>query len=303
MMPVIDTNKNREHQISVILPNVSEPKQKAVLDRVVGNGATIVRDPGSRLLAEFYDMLIRYFDTMELEPLNTFQDEIRSNSSANAAAEYLCVVFRDPARQDKIISGTYGSVQKGVLAIRFTVTEDDGEDGEHTYRGSGLSQAINRILVEEAKEYCRRKGVRLYGCYAECVDRSESFWNRWFTPPLTRLYASSVAGPSEIFYELPHIGKWSDDGLPIDPESPQFEHLQISHVDHQTEIPVDVVERLLMIVWREWYVKSPQYFRDRSAWTRHQHAVIEETLCAKILAPLRIHKTLQMLTRAQRDIQ
>ena len=64
---------------------------------------------------------------------------------------------------------------------------------------------------------------------------------------LSRVYLPGP-GPQwrEMHYELPHLGRWSPDGMAVDPEPrPLLEHLQLAFRDYRSSVPPIVVREVL----------------------------------------------------------
>jgi hypothetical protein len=254
----------------------------------------IVDHPNSPELAAYHALLKNSFSGGEVECLERLQQELAGNGKPGTAAHYLCLLLCEPEAGDRIASGAYASVQGGILALRFLVTDQ-------AYRGTGASQETIRLLLAEAQRWSVDRRQVLWACFGECVDASEAFFNRALG--MRRLYVPEPGNASlrEIHYELPHLGNWGSDGEPLDPESgPVREHLQIA-AGKAAQIPFAVLENILTSVWRAWYVHSEQEFDSRSAWERHYQRNFEGTLRGKILEPLRHQRKLLLLTRAERE--
>jgi hypothetical protein len=65
-------------------------------------------------------------------------------------------------------------------------------------------------------------------------------------------------------------------------------------------LPFSVLERILTTFWLEWYVRPESDFDSRAIWEKHYTRVIEETLHAWILEPLKSHTELVLLSREER---
>lgn len=254
----------------------------------------IIDDPNSLEFAAYYALLKNTFTGSEVEPFERLQQELAGNRCRGAAAHFLCLLLYKPEAGRSIASGAYASVQGGILALRFLVTDQ-------AYRGTGVSQETIDLLLAEAKRYTEGKGETFTACFGECVDTSEAFFNRALG--MRRVYIPDPGNASlrEIHYELPHLGNWGSDGEPLTPElRPVREHLQLCAGNDQ-EIPFPVIEDILTTVWRAWYVHSEQRFDSRPAWERHCRRNLGETLKKRILDPLRHQRVLFLLSRAERE--
>ena len=284
-----------ERTIALQPPVGTGPTDRATFERVVGRGPEVIDSPDGAALPEFYAMLARYFRPGEVEPLAQFRRELLGNHMPGRPARFFGVVLRDPAAGDGIISGMYGSVHHGVLALRFKITVPG-------YRGTGISQEVDRILFGVACGHAERQGQPLWSCFGECVERSESYLNR--TWRMRRLYVPGATPGSleEVYYQLPHLGDWTPDGNPANPEpTPIREHLQIAAAPYPEAIPMAELEAILVNVWQDWYVLPPDAFSSRAAWERHRDFVMLQTLEETILAPLRRHPAVKLFSRDERE--
>ncbi len=284
------TTARAELAVHLRLP-ASLPAQQLFF-RIASRPVEVVEGPGAAALAEFYRLLQRMFEPGELETFERFQEEIASNQRPGSTARYLCLLLRDPDSAGRIACAAYASVQAGVLAGRFLVTEEP-------YRQTGISQEMIRLLLVEAGRWSAARGQALWAWFGECVEASEQFFNRVLDR--RRLYAP--AGEKhlrEIHYELPHLGAWESDGRPLDPGPPRCEHLQLAVAGYGRQLPLAVLDTILTTVWQEWYVRSPGMFRDRQAWQRHRDTVLQETLRRRILGPLP-PGDLVLLSRQERE--
>lgn len=288
-------------ELSICVPVTGHFQKRHLYERVVAHGPEIVDREDSPSLDEYHKLLIETLRDDQVEPLDGLQQEISRNHDLHASARYICILLRDPEAGYRIASGVYGSVQDGVLAIRFVVTVSDEETQD--YRRTGISQEIYRLFVAEANRWSvSQRGQAIWACVGECVDESEAFFNRLLGK--RRIYVPGRDGSDlrEIHYELPHLGEWKSDGTPLDRRGqPVLEHLQVAVAGYQGSLPFSVLEKILTTFWREWYVRPESHFDSRAIWERHRTLVIEETLHARILEPLRSHAELMLLSREERE--
>lgn len=263
--------------------------------------STIVDDPRTTEFEAFYHLLRINLRPEEIGLFEVLQQELDRNRAVTCKSRFLCVLLYETGSIDDLISGTYASVQNGILAQRFTVTK-------RKWRGTGVSQLITKLLWEAALAESNAQGHVLRSCFAECVDRSERFVNDTFEPPMCRIYAPVGDELLEIHYELPHLGEWSAvSGEPIRPESPASIHLQLcdsNSRDTPRIITTQRVEEILRDVWGAWYLRTLDLFDSEVAWRRHVSIVFDETLERRILRPLRQHEHLRLITMQERvDLQ
>lgn len=278
--------------IRLMVPTDRERQQ--TYSRVISRPPEVVNRADSPALIEFYRLLERTFEPGELEPLERFQNEIASNAQGSSDAHYLCILLREPEAEGGIACGAYASVQDGVLAGRFVVTNEP-------YRATGISQEVIRLLMVEALQWSVSQGQAIWAWFGECVDASEAFFNRALGR--RRLYATlGERLLREIHYELPHLGVWGSDGNPIDLQrEPTREHLQLAAAGCTDQMPLAILEKVLSTVWTEWYVHSDREFDGRQAWERHRRIVLEETLVGRVLGPLSGCQNLTLLSREERE--
>ena len=266
-------------------PVITDCQRRQLYERVVARGREIVECPDSDSLKEYHQLLNKTFGVGEVEPLEKLQNELAGNHEAGSTARYICILLRDPAAEDRIACGMYGSVQDGVLAVRFVVTVQDKVQ-QQDYRGTGISQEIccgprPKPNIGPFHGRARRSG-RAWGnasidpkcfsiAYSDCSDSTFPVRGcRTAGNPL-RASASRQARP---------------DGTPLDP-MPQLEDLQIAAAGHSGRLPLAVPERIVTAFWRNWYVCPEKEFASQASWQRHCQCVIEETLGGRILEPLR----------------
>jgi len=120
-----------------------------------------VTDPESPALKEFHKFLGSIFDQAELEPLESYQEEL---GRKDPEVHFLCFNAKDARGEMK--SCAYGSLIKDLLVVRFLATEV-------TNRGTGISQKVNLRLIEEAG-----KLGEINSLVGEAVQLSEAYWNR-----------------------------------------------------------------------------------------------------------------------------
>lgn len=219
--------EDKVEQLGATVQELVEFFQADILARIKLNGPEIVTDPESQDFIGFYKLLSRNFVHGEIEPLSVFQREMTQNGSSVSPAKFICVVAKDPLTRDReVVSGAYGSLlQGGVLAMRFTVTEagylghppaqkasERGYKGLRSYRGTGISQEVDRVFLETAQRIALEQGSPIKVFVCEAVDRSESYWNKLKIEPgnsMRRLYIPYTS--SEMFYRLPPL-EWNKDG-------------------------------------------------------------------------------------------
>ena len=221
--------------------------------------AEIIVDPDSKTIDNFHQMLQPHFEEGEIEPVEVFHREMRRNRDPESDARFILTFLR------KGVSGAYGSIQEGTLAIRFTLTEVSD-------RGTGVSQEADRLLIETAEEIGIQKGKPLEALVGECVERSESYWNRMEIEPgngMKRAYFPDTK--EEIYYRLPPL-EWNSDGTPSS-DDVITEHLQVAAKGHPQEIPVARLKEIVNPWWDEWYIRPRDNFDSDQAWERHKETV------------------------------
>jgi RimJ/RimL family protein N-acetyltransferase len=249
----------------------------------------VITDPNSPALAEFHNFLVKNFRPEEIEDLPVFINELENE---NPNVHFILTVLRDPQSEHELASAAYGSVQNGVLAIRFTLTEAEA-------RGTGISQEADKLLIDKAKEFCVRKGEELKALVCEAVELSEGYWNRQEIEPgngMRRIYGQETG--KEMHYELPPLA-WNSDGTQA--QDGITEHLQISIKGYQDKIPVLELENILRNWWQAWYIRPREQFESDDAWGLHKRAVWE-ILETKILAPIRQVGELTLLSKKEREV-
>ncbi len=253
----------------------------------ISHKAEVITDPESQTVQDFHEFLCKHFKQEEVEPVDVFRRELASNSNSDANARYLCTALR--GEKNNLISAAYGSVQGGVLAIRFTLTEISD-------RGTGVSQKADALLVDEAEKFCTAKGLDLRAYVGEAVDRSESYWNNMEIESgngMRRLYATG----SEIHYEIPPLA-WNSDGTPA--QDGIDEHLQVAVKGCSERVPVEVLQQILKDWWSQWYIRPRDQFESDAAWYDHQR-VVWDILEIKILAPIRGAGELVLMSKKVRE--
>ena len=242
--------------------------------------AEVVTDPESPKLKAFHRMLTRIFRPGEVEPLAVFQAELGKPN----------FIFTEVERP---ISGAYGSVEGDILAIRFTSTEIMD-------RGTGVSQEADRKLIEKAREICQQQGQQLRGLVAECVWRSESYWNDLEIEPdngMRRLYRPTRTGKlQQIFYTIPPL-EWNPDGTSA--TEPIKENLQVAIAGYPKQVPTKELAQILRTWWQGWYIRPQDQFESDQAWQRHQDTVWN-TLESRVIQPISKYENLTLLSKAER---
>ena len=221
-----------------------------------------VTDPESP--AEFHEFLGSIFDPAELEPLESYQEEL---GRQDPDVHFLCFIAKDA--NGEIKSCAYGSLIEDLLAVRFLATEV-------TNRGTGISQSVNRRLIEEAEKLGQINAI-----VGEAVERSEAYWNRLEIfeagNSMRRLYyADPITGQPDpkrqVYYRLPPF-EWNEDGTPVsDPH--QFENLQVAIRGCKDKIPVIELANILRLWWQKWYVRPRVQFESDEAFKRHKAYVM-----------------------------
>lgn len=267
-------------------PTINNKPNAEILDRV-SKTAEVITSSGSQTLIDFHKFLGQFFKPEEIEPLEVFQIEL---ANKNPDVLYVFTALRDPAKQNALVSAAYGSVQEGILAIRFTLTET-------SYRSIGISQKADELLIKKAEEFCKEKGKELSAYICEAVEMSESYWNRQEIEEgngMKRLYSSEDG--EEVHYELPPLA-WNPDGTPATDGS--SEHLQVAVKGYPEKVPVLVLEKILKDWWNEWYIRPRDQFDNEEAWELHKKTVWD-ILETKILAPIRGVEELTLISKKER---
>ncbi|MFA4873051.1 MAG: hypothetical protein WC659_03895 [Patescibacteria group bacterium] len=273
-------------------------------------GTEVVLTPDSRSLVDFHALLIKKFRPGEVEPLEVFQDEMSRNQNQDSNVRFIGVVARDPLNNE-VISGAYGSVQDGILAIRFTLTEGDeylgtpateqaekqGYQGFSAYRSTGVSQWVDELLVEVAREQQKLMNPEkdLVALVCEAVPKSQHYWNKLEIEPgngMRRLYKPESG--EEVHYELPPLA-WNKDGTPA--QEGITEHLQIAVKGHQDSVLVSELEKILKDWWKAWYIRPRDQFESNEAWELHKRTVWN-ILENNIIAPIRDAGELKLIANA-----
>lgn len=284
-------------------------------------------DPESFSSSGFYKLLQRNFRPDELEPLEIFQRELNRNNDSNSEVNFICVVlpvpvcYRDNLVDNMAASGSYGSVQNNIFAMRFTVTEAEfpglpyspkqderGYTGLRGYRGTGISRKADSLLLEEAKKTARQQYEKrltndpeIKVLIGECVVRSEAYWNGHEIEKgngMRRLYHPDSG--QQMYYRLPPL-KWNKDGTPVNCEAVE-ENLQIAMKGFPKRIPVVKLAEILRTWWEAWYIRPKEMFDDEAAWERHKFFVMK-ILEEEILAPIQTYEFLNLVSRDEREQQ
>ena len=235
-----------------------------------------ITDPESLSLKEFHKFLGTIFDPAELEPIESYQEEL---GRQDPDVHFLCFTAKDA--KGKIASCAYGSLIKDIFVGRFIATEA-------SQRSTGVSQKINLEMIEEAKKIGEVNSI-----VGEAVERSESHWNRleifeagnsarrlYYTAPNTE----EPDPAKQVFYRLPPF-EWNSDGTPVnDPR--QTENLQIAVRGYKDKIPVEKLEEILRLWWRKWYVRPRVQFESDQAFEKHE-AYVMGTLENEIIQPMK----------------
>lgn len=254
----------------------------------VSSTAEVITSSDSQTLIDFHKFLVEggFFTQEEVEPLEVYQREL---ANKNPDVRFILTALRDPKKPEELVSAAYGSVQNGVLAIRFTLTE--GSYRAVGLRSTGISEEADRLLVDEAKRFCDEKKVKLYAYVCEAVESSEGYINQ-LGPK--RLYFPGTM--NEIHYELPPLA-WNSDGTPAMDGIP--EHLQVSVEGYPEQVPVSVLEKIVRDWWKEWYIRPREQFESDQAWELHKQTVWG-ILENKILAPMRSVSELTLISKKER---
>lgn len=285
-------------------------RNKVILNRVKST-AEIITDPESPSLKEFHAFLVRSFKEGEVEPLETFKEEISRKDTPDSPGHFICVVLRDPL-YGAIVSCSYGSVQNGTISLRFSLTEANlnvgnpeeqplGENQETSinYRGTGISQEAERLTREEAQRYSETQGKNINAAIGEAVDASETHWNRIEIEPkngVRRLYHPATG--QQVYYRLPPL-TWNPDGTP-ESDDVITENLQVAMKGHPSQIPVEKLKEVLKDWWKAWYIRPKAQFKDEAAWQKHKKTV-EDILQNEIIAPISQFEYLTPKSKAERE--
>ena len=289
---------------------------REMYDRVK-NEAEIITSPEAKSLADFHTLLTKNFKPGEVEPLSVFQEEMSQNKNPDSRVRFICTALKDPlVRGNKLVSGAYGSVEDGILAIRLTLTEgkyylldylvskqakQPGFAGFRGYRGAGISQEADKLLLEEARRQQKlmNPGKRLNVMVCEAVSSSEAYWNGIEIESgngMRRLYRPDNG--KQIYYRLPPLD-WNADGTPKS-DKVVVENLQVAIANCPKQIPVDRLEQVLKTWWKSWYIRPRELFQDDEAWEKHKHTV-NSILEEEILKPIKGLNELNLLSRDERE--
>ncbi|MCK9186804.1 hypothetical protein M0P48_05230 [Candidatus Gracilibacteria bacterium] len=223
-----------------------------------------VTDPESIDLKKFHEFLGTIFNPAELEPLESFKEELRRQDPDNC---FLCLIAKD--KNGNVISGAYGSLIKDILAVRLLATETKQQ-------GTGVTKKIDESFLEEITKLGELNSV-----VGEAVDEAEAFFNRislfessnsarrlYYTDPNT----SEPDFSKQIFYRLPPF-EWNPDGTPVN--DPHYvENLQVAIKGHKDKIPVIKLEEILRLWWQKWYIRPKEQFESNGAFQKHQDYVM-----------------------------
>jgi hypothetical protein len=289
---------------------LADTRKEVLLNRVKGT-AEIITDPESPSLKEFHAFLEKSFAKGEVEPLDVFKEELSRQDTPESPGHFICIVLRDPIH-GSIVSCTYGSVQNGTIAIRFTLTEanlnigspedqpiSDNNDNSINYRGTGVSQEATRLLMKEANLYTQNKGQDCEAMVGEVVDRAEAYSNRIEIEPgngRRRLYHPTTG--KQVYYRLPPLA-WNPDGTPEN-DDVITENLQVAMRGHKDQIPVGKLKEVLRDWWAAWYIRPKKQFQDEAAWEKHKKTV-EDILENEIIAPISQLEYLTPRSKAERQ--
>lgn len=296
------------------MPEAQRVSTKQDILNRVRSTAEVITDPESPSLQEFHNFLSNTFKEGEVEPLDVFKEELsrNENENTNSAAHFICVVLRDPLH-GAIVSCAYGSVQNGTIAIRFTLTESNlylGKPNDNpinqgdnnnfiNYRGTGISQEADKLLIEEAQSHTQKQGKDCDTIVAEAVERSESYWNKVEIEPengLRRLY--NPENGTQIHYRLPPLS-WNPDGTP-ESDDVITENLQVAIKGHPSQIPVEKLKEVLKDWWAAWYIRPKAQFQDEAAWEKHKK-IAEDILENEIIDPISQFEYLTLKSKADRE--
>jgi len=273
------------------LPTTPSEPTNEILKRVLGT-AEVITGPDSETLKHFHTFLGNFFKPEEVEPLEVWQREL---ANKNPDVRYILTALRDPKDQNKLVSAAYGSVQNGILAVRFTLTETHYRIP--SYSSPGVSQTAIDLLINEAKKFCEEKTAKLQVYVCEAVDTSEGAWNAQEIEPgngMRRIYLPETG--EEIHYELPPLA-WNPDGTPT--QEGVNEHLQIAVKGYPEKVPVPVLEKTLKDWWKEWYIRPREQFESDKAWELHKKTVWD-ILETKVLVPMRQVSELTLMSKQER---
>ncbi|MFA4818652.1 MAG: hypothetical protein WC621_02300 [Patescibacteria group bacterium] len=280
----------------------------------VGNQAEVILSPEAESLADFHAFLEKNFKPGEVESLEVFQEEMSRNKNPDSKTRFICTLLKDPL-DNKFVSGAYGSVQDGILAIRFTLTEaklylgypvskqekKPGFKGFRGYRGTGLSQRVDELLLGVAREQqeLMHPGKKLEVLVGEAVDQSEAYWNGFEIEPgngMRRLY--KPGNGEQVYYRLPPL-EWNADGTPFDNRVVK-ENLQIAVAGSPKQISVEKLAQVLKSWWDSWYIRRRERFQDDKAWEKHKNTV-RMILEDEIIKPIKNYEVLDLLSRDERE--
>lgn len=256
-----------------------------LLERV-SKTAEVITNPESETLKDFHKFLGHFFKPEEIEPVEVYQREL---ANQNPDVRYILTVLRDPKKSDELISAAYGSVQSGILAFRFILTDP-------SYRATGISQEADKLLINEADQFCKQKGMELKAFVGETNDLVESFVNKIEIEPNNARRRLYFGDGREVHYEIPPLA-WSEDGTPI--QEGVSEHLQVAVKGYPEKVPVPVLESILKDWWNEWYIRPRDQFASDEAWELHKKTVWD-ILENKILAPMRGVSELKLTLKKER---
>jgi len=272
---------------------MKENFERPVDTEKIAKAHEVIIGPESPTLTDFHEFLGKVFNPNEIEPLDVFQRELRNEKPG---VRYILTALRDPDNADRLVSAAYGSVQDGVLAVRFTLTEA-GE--ARSYRGTGLSQIADQALIKEAEAYSLQEGTELKALIGEAVDLSEGYWNRQEIEPGNGMKRMYLPRGEEMHYELPPLS-WNPDGTPASDGIP--EHLQLALKGSTENVSVAELSDILRSWWGEWYIRPREQFDSGDAWQKHQDTVWK-VLDDKILSPLSEVDKLTFKTKAERELE
>ena len=267
--------------------------KKELMCIIVGINPELITNPESPLLDNFHKTLVTSLGEDAVEPLETFQTELKKSQDPNSKIHFLCVAQADPEDKNIIFSGAYGSVQisktqDGLLAFRFSFAE----------LCPGSSQNAEKFLIEQAKKYCEQKGKPLNAFVIEATKDSEKYWNSVEIQKgnsMRRLYLPGTS--EEINYCIPPL-TWNKDGTPAT-QAENF-HLQIAMLNHKKEIPIEELKNILKDWWQEWYIRPEEDFNNTKAWEQHKKTV-NDILENTIFTQFEGHKNLILMSEEERN--
>jgi hypothetical protein len=247
-----------------------------------------VNNPESPLLRDFVKTITKNFKPGEVEEYGTFKRELSLSNSESIPAKFIFVAAGDPLTDDKtrIISGAYGSLQGETVAVRLAYTDP-------SWRATGISQEVNSIFVDTAREESASRGSKVKIMVGECVDKSETYWN---SLGMKRLFFAD-SGKEFSYFMAPT--SWNRDGTPK--SDCINEHLQIALLDNPAakSIKTTDVRSAITELYNAWYIRPREDFNSNAAHKLHLDTV--NTHLKSILAPLEGKEVLDLKTKEERE--